>query len=171
MKSLKELLSESIINEYLGKYNINDVLRYVKLDKDEESTLIELLKHIDTNVEVKANSLGGEILRAISYLILAYEKEDRTIFGGWGLAMYNTCSGAQNFLYRWLPKEVFYKAESKLRYSKFLNDNLKTIIKYLQENPDLFEKSLSRRDNFEALANKINYGVMTPIDDCDEEGI
>lgn len=170
MKTLTELLSESIVNEkYLGSCSTLDAIKYVKLDKDKEAALLELLKNIDTNVCVKAKSAGGEILRAIIYIILEFYVNDGTVYRVSGLQSYNDAGGAQNFLCGYIPERLFSKWDSKERYSKWLLRALEGVIEYLQENPDMFNKSISRRDNFETYSPKVYRGVQTGEYDWDEE--
>ena len=162
MKTLTELLSESIINEkYLGSCSTLDALKYVKLDKDKEDALLELLKNINTNVCVKAKSVGGEILRAIIYIILEFYINDGTVYRVSGMQTYNDASGAQYYLLLWLPEKMFSKWDAKERYSKWILRTLEAVIEYLQENPDMFKKKREERKNFESYAEKVYRGVQT----------
>ena len=86
----------------------------------------------------KANTLGGEILRAINRIVYRYYNDGDTIdffYGG----DYNLLRACDTFLNMYCPAYYSLSNINELEYEKNLCDRLKKVFDYLIANPNMFE--------------------------------
>lgn len=83
-------------------------------------------------------TLGGEILRAISRIIYRYYNDGDTVDRYYG-SDYNCCKGADIFLEKNVSNYVTLIGVSDFSYEKEISKRLKFIVDYLTNNPNVFE--------------------------------
>lgn len=85
-----------------------------------------------------ANTLGGEILRAINRIIYKFYNDGDTVARFYS-SSYNYSFGAEKFLLKRVPNYVpMREIENDEEFEKAACENLKRIVDYLRENPALF---------------------------------
>lgn len=86
----------------------------------------------------KANTLGGEILRAINRIVYRYYNDGDTIDWYYG-GDYNLLRACDTFLNMYCPAYYSLSNINELEYEKNLCDRLKKVFDYLVANPNVFE--------------------------------
>lgn len=86
----------------------------------------------------KANTLGGEILRAINRIVYRYYNDGDTIDWYYG-GDYNLLRACDTFLNMYCPAYYSLSNINELEYEKNLCDRLKKVFDYLIANPNVFE--------------------------------
>ena len=86
----------------------------------------------------KANTLGGEILRAINRIVYRYYNDGDTIDWYYG-GDYNLLRACDTFLNMYCPAYYSLSNINELEYEKNLCDRLKKFFDYLIANPNVFE--------------------------------
>ena len=89
----------------------------------------------------KADSLGGEILRAIDRIVYKFYNDGDTVSRYYSCS-YNHSYGAEKFLCKHVAGYVPMRDIPYDDFTEFetaLCDNLKTVVDYLRRNPALFE--------------------------------
>ena len=86
----------------------------------------------------KANTLGGEILRAINRIVYRYYNDGDTIDWYYG-GNYNLLRACDTFLKAYCPAYHSLSNINELEYEKNLCDRLKKVFDYLIANPNVFE--------------------------------
>ncbi len=86
----------------------------------------------------KANTLGGEILRAINRIVYRYYNDGDTIDWYYG-GDYNLLRACDTFLNMYCPAYYSLSNINELEYEKNLCDRLKKVFGYLIANPNVFE--------------------------------
>ena len=86
----------------------------------------------------KANTLGGEILRAINRIVYRYYNDGDTIDWYYG-GDYNLLRACDTFLNMYCPAYYSLSNINELEYEKNLCDRLKKVFDYLIANPNMFE--------------------------------
>ena len=86
----------------------------------------------------KANTLGGEILRAINRIVYRYYNDGDTIDWYYG-GNYNLLRACDTFLKAYCPAYHSLSNINELEYEKNLCDRLKKVFDYLIDNPNVFE--------------------------------
>lgn len=86
----------------------------------------------------KANTLGGEILRAINRIVYRYYNDGDTIDWYYG-GDYNLLRACDTFLNMYCPAYYSLSNIKELEYEKNLCDRLKKVFDYLIANPNVFE--------------------------------
>lgn len=113
----------------------------------------------------KADTLGGEILRAINRILYKFYNDGDTV------ARYDSCArnhsyGAELFLVKHVPAYVPMRNiddDEFLEFEQAAAENLKVVVDYLRENPGLFETV--NREDFLDLSPEEEYDY----DDWEEE--
>lgn len=96
----------------------------------------------------KANTLGGEILRAINRIVYRYYNDGDTIDWYYG-GDYNLLRACDTFLNMYCPAYYSLSNINELEYEKNLCDRLKKVFDYLIANPNVFEIS----NSIDSIAN------------------
>ena len=86
----------------------------------------------------EANTLGGEILRAINRIVYRYYNDGDTIDWYYG-GDYNLLRACDTFLNMYCPAYYSLSNINELEYEKNLCDRLKKVFDYLVANPNVFE--------------------------------
>lgn len=86
----------------------------------------------------KANTLGGEILRAINRIVYRYYNDGDTVDRYCGNE-YNLLRACDTFLKTYCPAYHSLSNINELEYEKHLCDRLKKVLDYLIANPNVFE--------------------------------
>ena len=86
----------------------------------------------------KANTIGGEILRAINRIVYRYYNDGDTIDWYYG-GNYNLLRACDTFLKAYCPAYHSLSNINELEYEKNLCDRLKKVFDYLIANPNVFE--------------------------------
>lgn len=86
----------------------------------------------------KANTLGGEILRAIDRIIYKYYNDGDTVARYYS-SSYNHSFGAEKFLRKHVPSYVPMRDVTEDEFEEAACGNLKRVVDYLRKNPALFE--------------------------------
>ena len=87
----------------------------------------------------KADTLGGEILRAINRIVYKYYNDGDTVACYYS-SSYNHSYGAELFLMDKVPGYKPMRNIDEFKFEDAVCKNLKTVVDYLRENPSLFEK-------------------------------
>lgn len=104
----------------------------------------------------KADTFGGEILRAISHIVYKFYNDGDTTTHYYS-CIYNDSYGAEKFLHKNVPKyELSRGITDDEEYEMKIAKNLKFVIDYLRNTPDVFE-----------IKNVINYLDLSPREDND----
>lgn len=104
----------------------------------------------------KADTIGGEILRAISRIVYKFYNDGDTTTHYYS-CVYNDSYGAEKFLYKYVPKyEISRGITDDEEYEMKIAKNLKFVVDYLRNTPELFE-----------VKNVINYQDLSPREDND----
>lgn len=112
----------------------------------------------------KANTLGGEILRAIDRIIYKYYNDGDTVARYYSSA-YNHSYGAEKFLYDNVPSYVPMRDVPEDEFEERACENLKRVVDYLRKNPALFE--VENDEDFLDLSPKEEWD--DEYDDCEDE--
>lgn len=86
----------------------------------------------------KANTLGGEIVRAINRIVYRYYNDGDTVDRYYGND-YNLLRACDTFLNMYCPAYHSLSNINELEYEKNLCDRLKKVFDYLIANPNVFE--------------------------------
>lgn len=86
----------------------------------------------------KANTLGGEIVRAINRIVYRYYNDGDTVDRYYGND-YNLLRACDTFLNMYCPAYHSLSNINELEYEKHLCDRLKKVLDYLIANPNVFE--------------------------------
>ena len=106
-------------------------------------------------------TLGGEILRAISKIVYRFYNDGDTVSRYYG-SDYNMLKGADRFLLKYADVyESLGGIYDDLAYEKKMCGMLKCIVDFLKDNPELFETP--NDDDY------LNYQVYDPIQYDDED--
>ena len=112
----------------------------------------------------KADTLGGEILRAINRIVYKFYNDGDTVSRYYSCS-YNHSYGAEKFLYKHVPgyyitRDIPY--DDTLDFESAMCKNLKTVVDYLRENPALFE-----------VKNSEDFLDLSPREDwpCEDEDL
>ena len=105
----------------------------------------------------KANTLGGEILRAINRIVYRYYNDGDTIDWYYG-GNYNLLRACDTFLKAYCPAYHSLSNINELDYEKNLCDRLKKVFDYLVANPNVFE-----------IANSIDCVANAPYEPRESE--
>lgn len=104
----------------------------------------------------KADTLGGEIIRAISRIVYKFYNDGDTTTHYYS-CIYNDSYGAEKFLLKNVPKyELTRGITDDEEYEMKIAKNLKSVVDYLRNTPELFE-----------IKNVINYQDLSPREDND----
>ena len=106
------------------------------------------------------NTLGGEILRAISRIVYRYYNDGDTVMHYYG-SDYNCLKGADIFLLKYVKGYVSLDNIYEMQYEEEMCGRLKFIMDYLAANPNVFE--MPNNDDF------LNYEVYEPYDYDDDD--
>ena len=106
---------------------------------DAEKKVHEELFNKYVPVYGKAATLGGEILRAINRIVYKFYNDGDTTAHYYS-SSYNHSYGAELFLKKYVPdydptRDIVEPAE----FEEKISQNLKRVLKYLEDNPALFE--------------------------------
>ena len=129
-------------------------------NKDEDKKWEELWdKYVPA--DGKADTVGGEIMRAISRIVYRWNNDGDTCNnGGYGGSMYNHCQGANLYLLdQNIPGYVDLRGiYGKKEYDETVKEVLMVIFEHLTAHPELFEKP-----------NKEDYLELSPYEEDDDE--
>ena len=106
----------------------------------------------------KAATLGGEILRAINRIVYKFYNDGDTTAHYYS-SRYNHSYGAELFLKKYVPdydqtRDIVEPAE----FEEKISQNLKRVLKYLEDNPALFE-----------TVNNENFLDLSPEEEWDDD--
>lgn len=91
----------------------------------------------------KANSVGGEIMRAISRIVYRFYNDGDTVDHYYG-SNFNILIGADRYLCNTLRRSIYDSMrgedEDEDNYEKLLEKNMASIFNYLLQNQNLFSK-------------------------------
>ena len=113
----------------------------------------------------KADTLGGEILRAISRLVYRFYNDGDTIVRDYG-EYYNSLYGANEFLLnQHIDGYVSLEYMDGDTYEKNVDANLKCVMDFLNSNPAIFNV----KNSFDFMANCPKVEIDDDYDDWEEE--
>lgn len=115
----------------------------------------------------KAATLGGEILRAINRIVYKFYNDGDTTTHYYS-SRYNHSYGAELFLKKYVPdydptRNIVEPAE----FEEKISQNLKRVLKYLEDNPALFETV--NNEDFLDLSPEEEWDDDDYDDDYDDE--
>lgn len=116
----------------------------------------------------KANTLGGEIVRAINRIVYRYYNDGDTIDRYYGNE-YNHLRACDTFLNMYCPAYHSLSNINELEYEKHLCDRLKKVLDYLIANPNVFEIPNSIDCIANAPYEPLEYDDEDYDYDCDDE--
>lgn len=128
------------------------------LTKEEEKIWSDLCDEF-VPFEGSADTIGGEIMRAINKIVYRWNNDGDTCdYGGYSGCEYNYCQGANLFLKKQgIPGyKTLYGIRGESAYDKAVKNNLKIILDYLVENPELFNEP--NKEDYEDYAPEESYG-------------
>ena len=116
----------------------------------------------------KADTLGGEILRAINRIVYKFYNDGDTVARYYS-SNYNHSWGAEKFLYKHVPNYYLMRdITDDMDFESAVCKNLKTVVDYLRENPALFE--VKNTEDFLDLSPKEEWPCEEDdYDEWDEE--
>lgn len=116
----------------------------------------------------KANTLGGEIVRAINRIVYRYYNDGDTVDRYYGND-YNLLRVCDTFLNMYCPAYHSLSNINELEYEKHLCDRLKKVLDYLIANPNVFEIPNSIDCIANAPYEPLEYDDEDYDYDCDDE--
>ena len=91
----------------------------------------------------KANTVGGEIVRAINRVVYKYYNDGDTVYRYYSCS-YNHSWACDTFLDKYVPTYISMKdITDDFRFENALCKNLKNVVDWLRANPAIFEVSNS----------------------------
>ena len=115
-----------------------------------------------------ANTLGGEIVRAINRIVYRYYNDGDTVDRYYGNE-YNHLRACDTFLKTYCPAYHSLSNINELEYEKNLCDRLKKVLDYLVANPNVFEIANSTDCIANAPYEPWEYDDEEDYDDDDDE--
>lgn len=114
----------------------------------------------------KANTLGGEILRAINRIVYKFYNDGDTVARYYS-SCYNHSFGAEKFLCRHVPSYYIMRdITNDGDFEEAACRNLKRVVDYLRKNPALFE--VENHEDFLDLSPKEEWPDEDDYEDEDE---
>lgn len=115
----------------------------------------------------KANTLGGEILRAINRIVYRFYNDGDTVHRYYGSEL-NYSAACDNFLIKSVPNyDSLAKYEDDYHFELAASKNFNKIVEYLRENPSLFE--IANTEDCLANAPKSEWDYDEDEDENEEE--
>lgn len=115
----------------------------------------------------KAATLGGEILRAINRIVYKFYNDGDTTVHYYS-SIYNHSYGAELFLKKYVPDyDPTRDNVEPAEFEEKISQNLKRVLKYLEDNPALFETV--NNEDFLDLSPEEEWEDDNYDDDYDDE--